>query len=96
MSCQCCRGIESVCTVTPKVTVGLPWQTHIYMHLCMKHTGAHTRIHVFSMKQTGRSIMVSGRNGVRFPKGPAAPWWAMGLEVGPRSVCVYLHMGMPE
>lgn len=26
--------------------------------------------------------MVSGRNGVRFPIGPAAPRWAMGLEVG--------------
>jgi len=37
--------------------------------------------------------MVSGRNGVGFPIGPAALWWLMGLEVGPR---VYLHMGFPE
>lgn len=33
--------------------------------------------------------MVSGRNGVRFPTGPAAPWWAMGLEVVQE--CVFTH-----
>lgn len=40
--------------------------------------------------------MVSGRNGVSFPTGPAALWWAVGLEVDPERVYVYLHMGMPE
>lgn len=44
------------------------------------------------MKRTGRSVMVSGRNGVRFPLGAAAPWWAMGLEVGPGvCICVFTH-----
>lgn len=44
------------------------------------------------MKRTGKSVMVSGRNGVRFPIGPAAPWWAMGLEVGPEvCMCVFTH-----
>lgn len=40
------------------------------------------------MRWTGRSLMVSGRTGVRFP---AAARWAKGLEVGPEmcvSVCV--------
>lgn len=51
------------------------------------NTHKSTRIHMFSMKQTGRNIMVSGRNGVRFPIGPASSWWAMGLEMGP-GVCM--------
>lgn len=53
--------------------------------MCEAHKRTH--IHMFSMKQTGRSIMVSGRNGVRFPIGAAAPCWAMRLEVGP-GVCM--------
>lgn len=66
------------------------------MHLCIKHKRTH--IHVFSMKQTGSSVILSGRTGVRFPIGPAAPWWAMGLEVGPRSVyvCIYTWVCQSE
>lgn len=33
--------------------------------------------------------MLSGRNGVRFPIGPPALGWAMGLEVAP-GVCIYI------
>lgn len=57
------------------------------MHLCAKHTSPY--VHVFSIKQTGRNIMVSGRNGVRFPIGPAAPWWAMVLKWVQE--CVFTH-----
>lgn len=35
--------------------------------------------------------MVSGRNGVSFPIGTAALWWAMGLEVGRgECMCIYI------
>lgn len=62
------------------------------MQLCVIRARAHTHIHVFPMKRTGRSIIVSGRNGVRFPIRPAAPWWATGLEVGPGvCMCVFTH-----
>lgn len=75
-----------------RITLAVP-----HLHASMREALRRTCIHVFSMKRTGRTIMVSGRNGVRFPSGPAATWWAKGLEVGPGvCVCVYLHMGMPE
>lgn len=61
------------------------------------HASMRAHIHVFSMRQTGRNIMVSGRSGVRFPTGPAAAWWAMGLEVGPEvCVCVRVYLCQSE
>lgn len=56
--------VDFVCTVTPGGTVGISWQPHMFMHECIEHGSTH----VFLMEQTGRTIMVSGRNGVRFPK----------------------------
>lgn len=62
-------------------SIGLSCHTHLHTSMCEAYK--HTHIHMFSIKQTGKNIMANGRNGVRFPIGPAAPWWAMGLEVGP-------------
>lgn len=51
-----------------------------------------THLHVFPIRQTGRSIIVSGRNGAGFRKDPTALWWAVGLEVG-LAECIYTWVG---
>lgn len=49
---------------------------------------------MFPIKQTGRNIMVSGRNGVRFPQRSCSSKVGDGFNSGFRRV--YLHMSLPE